>query len=60
MKKFTLVAALVLGLAYLARPLDRMKVEWLTSLDAAKAKAAETGKPILHFQLLGRLDEEYC
>ena len=60
MKTMTLVAALVLGLAALARPADTMKVDWLTSLDAAKAKAAETGKPILYFQLLGRLDEEYC
>ena len=60
MKTLTLVVALVLGLAAVARPADEMKVDWLTSLDAAKDQAAKSGKPILYFQLLGRLDEEYC
>src|SRR5262245_36536815 len=31
---------------------------WYTDLDAAKAEAARTGKPILSLRLLGRLDEE--
>ncbi len=60
MKMLCLVGALVLGLSAIARPADAMKVDWLTSLDAAKEQAAKSGKPILYFQLLGRLDEEYC
>lgn len=32
---------------------------WFTELDAAKAEAAKTGKPILSLRLLGNLDEEY-
>jgi hypothetical protein len=35
-------------------------VTWLPSLEEAKSKAAAEGKPILHFQLLGRLDDEFC
>jgi hypothetical protein len=31
---------------------------WLTDLDAAKAEAARTGKPILSLRMLGRLDED--
>ncbi|MEM1355140.1 MAG: hypothetical protein AAGH88_09680 [Planctomycetota bacterium] len=32
---------------------------WYTDLDAAKARAQETGKPILSLRMLGNLDEEY-
>lgn len=31
---------------------------WYTDLDAARAEAARTGRPILSLRLLGRLDEE--
>ncbi|MGB7416790.1 MAG: hypothetical protein WA902_21520, partial [Thermosynechococcaceae cyanobacterium] len=31
---------------------------WYTDLEAAKAKAAETGKPILSLRMLGNLDQE--
>ena len=35
-------------------------VAWHTDLDAAKAASARTGKPVLLFQLLGNLDDEFC
>lgn len=35
-------------------------VTWRSNLGTAIDAAAKTGKPILHFQLLGRLDEEFC
>jgi hypothetical protein len=35
------------------------KVNWHASLDAAKTAAQKTGKPILLFQLLGRLDNRF-
>ncbi len=36
------------------------KVAWNASLDAALERAKETGKPVLVFHLLGRLDDEWC
>ena len=35
-------------------------VRWHSSHAAALAAAAKSGKPVLHFQLLGRLDDEFC
>lgn len=35
------------------------KVKWHTSFDAAKVAAQQSGKPILLFQLLGRLDNRF-
>ncbi len=35
-------------------------VRWEKSLDAAKARAAREGKPILFYQLVGDLDREGC
>ena len=35
-------------------------VDWHADLDAALAAAAESGRPVLHFQLLGELDEALC
>ena len=35
-------------------------VAWHADLAAARTAAAESGRPILLFQLLGRLDEEFC
>lgn len=63
MKKLALLAlaaAVLFGVQDASHADTAMKVEWLTSLEAAKEKAAATGRPILYFQLLGRLDEEYC
>ncbi|MEK7867356.1 MAG: hypothetical protein AAB434_11805 [Planctomycetota bacterium] len=63
MRKFAsgLVAlAILLGVREASHADTGMKVDWLTSLEAAKEQAAATGRPILYFQLLGRLDEEYC
>ena len=35
-------------------------VRWHADFDAARAAASISGKPVLLFQLLGRLDEEFC
>jgi hypothetical protein len=35
-------------------------IRWETSLDAARARAAKEGKPILFHQLVGDLDKEGC
>jgi hypothetical protein len=35
-------------------------VAWHASPEAALARAAETGKPVLVFELFGRLDEALC
>jgi len=35
-------------------------IRWESSLDAAKARAAREGKPILFHQLVGDLDKEGC
>ena len=35
-------------------------VNWHSSFEAASAAARQSGKPLLLFQLLGRLDEEFC
>jgi len=62
---------LVLALALFATPAithaqevapvtTQMKVHWHKSLDAAIEAARKTGKPVLHFQLLGDLDQEFC
>ena len=35
-------------------------VRWHADFAAARAAATRSGKPVLLFQLLGRLDEEFC
>ena len=35
-------------------------VRWHPSIDAALSAAARSGRPVLLFQLLGRLDQEFC
>ncbi|MBK8099982.1 MAG: hypothetical protein IPK26_23000 [Planctomycetes bacterium] len=35
-------------------------VRWHGDFAAARAAATRSGKPVLLFQLLGRLDEEFC
>jgi hypothetical protein len=35
-------------------------VRWHAGFEAACAAARVSGKPVLLFQLLGRLDEEFC
>jgi len=35
-------------------------IEWHPTLDAARETAAVSGKPILLFELFGRLDEARC
>jgi hypothetical protein len=34
-------------------------VQWHTNLESASENSRKTGKPILHFQLLGQLDERF-
>lgn len=41
-------------------PVGTGLVRWHASPAAARAAAARSGKPVLLFQLLGRLDEEFC
>jgi len=33
---------------------------WRTSFEEAKYLAQEQGKPILHLQMFGELDDEFC
>ena len=35
-------------------------VRWHDGLVTARASSAKSGRPVLLFQLLGRLDEEFC
>ena len=35
-------------------------VPWHESFAAACVQSQRTGKPILHFQMMGRLDERFC
>lgn len=35
-------------------------VAWHPTLEAARAAAEISGRPVLQFQLLGRLDERFC
>lgn len=35
------------------------KVRWHDSIEAAKKAAANSGKPILLFQMMGRLDQQF-
>lgn len=44
-----------------ARPaVPAMKVRWHGSFEKALLAASKSSKPILLFQLLGNLDEEFC
>ena len=36
------------------------KVKWHADFATARAASAKSGKPVLLFQLLGRLDEQFC
>ncbi len=36
------------------------KVNWHASFDKAVEAAAKSGKPVLLFQMLGKLDQEWC
>ena len=40
--------------------IDPGLVTWHGSRSEAQAAAAQSGKPVLLFQLLGRLDEAFC
>ena len=42
------------------RPVEPGKVAWHPSFAHAKLAAQASGKPVLLFQLLGRLDDEFC
>lgn len=43
-----------------AAPAMAGRVEWRESFAAAVEAAKSSGRPVLLFQLLGRLDEEFC
>lgn len=36
------------------------KVAWHANHAAALVAARKSGKPVLHFQLMGKLDQEFC
>lgn len=36
------------------------KVRWHVDFDAARAASAKSGKPVLLFQMMGKLDEQFC
>jgi hypothetical protein len=36
------------------------KVRWHKSFDEARAASAKSGKPVLLFQMMGKLDDEFC
>jgi hypothetical protein len=36
------------------------KVNWHADFATARAASAKSGKPVLLFQMLGRLDEQFC
>jgi hypothetical protein len=36
------------------------KVNWHADFDAACKAAAKTGKPVLLFQMMGKLDDQFC
>lgn len=35
-------------------------VTWENSLEAALARAAKENRPVLHLQMFGNLDDEFC
>ena len=35
-------------------------VSWRRDFDAACAASRTSGKPVLHFQMMGKLDERFC
>lgn len=61
MKRIKILTSIgaVLVLAGFASP-PRTPVQWADSMDAAREQAASADRPILWFQLLGDLDEEFC
>ena len=36
------------------------KVKWHANLAAARKAAAKSGKPVLLFQMMGKLDDQFC
>jgi len=36
------------------------KVKWHADFDAACAAATKSGKPVLLFQMMGKLDDQFC
>ena len=59
------IASMILTPAALGRvdpkgPVVLNGVSWLRSFEEAKRQAQASGKPILHLQMFGSLDEEFC
>lgn len=59
-----MLMSLVLGVAIagLDKPVS-VTIEgtpWISGLEAARAEAKAVGKPILHLQMFGALDDAYC
>lgn len=65
--RMKIALALVVGLAAAGRAEAQESwkgynrgIKWEKSLDAAKRRAADEGKPILFHQLVGDMDKEGC
>lgn len=43
-----------------AGKLELAGLTWYPSLEAASKEAVKTGKPILHLQMFGKLDDTFC
>lgn len=63
MKRYLLLMLTTLGLAAVASPgpaaVELAGVRW-ESWENARARARHEGKPILLFDMVGRLDERWC
>jgi len=42
------------------RSVEPGKVHWHASFDAARAASKVSGKPVLLFHMMGRLDRQFC
>ncbi|MCA9775384.1 MAG: hypothetical protein KC800_01650 [Candidatus Eremiobacteraeota bacterium] len=61
MKKFFLIATLFFcSLGAQAETVEIAGANWESSWNQAVTRALREGKPILHLQMLGHLDEKWC
>ena len=48
------------SLAFVNPKVEPGKVKWHSDFATARAASAKSGKPVLLFQMLGRLDDQFC
>jgi hypothetical protein len=56
----TVPAPAAAGAAFVNPNVEPGKVRWHADFDAACRAAARSGKPVLLFQMMGRLDQKFC